>query len=61
VSTVTKRQRKLDEIARKHVERVERDGGYQTTHLELHRDGRRLLDRGDANTKAMRRATSGGR
>jgi hypothetical protein len=46
----TKRQR-IDKMMRDYIERLERDGRYQTTHLEL---GRRRLDRGDTNTKGMR-------
>jgi hypothetical protein len=55
MSAKTRRQRELDEMMRKEIERIERDGVYQTNHLELHRGGRRRLDRRDANTKAMRR------
>jgi hypothetical protein len=52
---------RIDKMMRDYIEMLERDGGYQTTHLEMHRDGRRLLDHRYTNTKAMRRATSGGR
>jgi hypothetical protein len=51
ITKQTKRQRELDERMRKEIERIERGGGYQTTHLELHRDGRRDRGRRDADPK----------